>query len=64
MSRIKLRDILAVVRVEGETGSYRDPTWSREVDVLGHELESAMADVVGDKTLADLLDEIEQGSSA
>ena len=64
MSRIKLRDILAVVRVEGETGSYRDPTWSREVDVLGHDLETAMADVVGDKTLADLLDEIEQGSSA
>lgn len=60
MSRIKLRDILSVVRVEGETGSYRDPTWNREVDALGHELESAMANVVGDKTLADLLDEVEK----
>lgn len=61
MSRIKLRDILSVVRVEGETGSYRDPTWNREVDALGCELESAMANVVGDKTLADLLDEVEKG---
>jgi membrane protein len=60
MSRIRLRDILAVVRVEGETGSYRDPSWSKEVDALGHELDSAMLGVVGDKTLSDLLDEIEQ----
>lgn len=61
MSRIKLQDILAVVRVEGETGSYRDPTWSREVDALGYALDNAMIGVVGDKTLADLLDDIEQG---
>ncbi len=60
MSRIKLQDILSVVRVEGETGSYRDPTWSREVDALGNKLDQAMIGVVADKTLADLLDEIEK----
>jgi membrane protein len=60
MSRIKLRDILAVVRVEGETGSYRNPSWSREVEALGYELDRAMIGVVGDKTLADLLDDIEE----
>ena len=60
MSRIKLRDILAVVRVEGETGSYRNPCWSREVDALGYELDRAMIDVVGEKTLADLLDDTEE----
>lgn len=61
MSRIKLRDILAVVRIEGETGSYRNPSWSREVDSLGHELDNALTGVVGDKSLADLLDDAEQG---
>jgi hypothetical protein len=60
MSRIKLQDILAVVRVEGETGSYRDPSWSREVNALGDELDQAMIGVVADKTLADLLDKIEK----
>jgi membrane protein len=60
MSRIKLQDILAVVRVEGETGSNRDPSWSHEVEALGKELDQAMIGVVDDKSLADLLDEIEK----
>ena len=60
MSRIKLQDILAVVRVEGKTGSYRDPSWSHEVEALGKELDQAMIGVVADKSLADLLDEIEK----
>ena len=29
MSRIRLSDILAVVRSEGETGSYQEPRWAR-----------------------------------
>ena len=60
MSRIKLQDILAVVRVEGETGSYRDPSWSHEVETLGKDLDQAMISVVADKSLADLLDDIEK----
>jgi len=60
MSRIKLQDILAVVRVEGETGSYREPSWSHEVEALGKELDQAMIGVVADRSLADLLDEIEK----
>jgi membrane protein len=57
MSRITLGDILSVVRVDGETGSYRDPEWAAEVDALGGLIDSAIADSLGDKTLAELLDE-------
>ena len=62
MSRIRLRDILAVVRVEGTTGSYREPTWIPETDALANDLDNAVIGVVGDKTLADLLDEFEKSS--
>jgi len=48
MSRICLIDILAVVRVHGETGSYRDPAWAAEVDALGAELDSALARVTAE----------------
>jgi membrane protein len=59
VSRIKLCDILAVVRIEGETGSYRDPSWSSAINVLGDQLDDAIREAVGDRTLADLLDDIE-----
>ncbi|MDH3410028.1 MAG: YihY/virulence factor BrkB family protein, partial [Gammaproteobacteria bacterium] len=35
MATIRLDDILSVVRVHGETGSYRDPKWSSTIDALG-----------------------------
>ncbi len=57
LSRLHLNDILNVVRQEGETGSYRDPTWSPYIDKLGTELDRAISGVVGDRTLAELLDE-------
>ena len=60
LSRLRLNDILNVVRAEGETGSYRDPTWSPYIDTLGTELDRAVSGVVGDRTLADLLDEQEK----
>ncbi len=63
MSRIQLNDILAVVRSQGETGSYRDPVWSAEIDALGDEIDGALARVSADKTLSDLLDGAE-GSGA
>jgi membrane protein len=56
MSRITLNDILAVVRTRGETGSYKDPVWTSEIDALGAEMDDALSQVTGDKTLADLLD--------
>jgi len=59
MSRIKLREMLDVVRVRGETGSHRDPKWSSGIDALGAALDSAVADVIGDRSLSDLLDEQE-----
>ena len=55
MATIRLDDILSVVRVHGETGSYRNPKWSDEVDALGQELDNAVIKVVGTKTLSDLL---------
>jgi len=60
MSRIAMTDILDVVRVRGETGSYRKPSWSVSIDALGDQLDSAVAGIVGDRTLADFLDETEQ----
>jgi membrane protein len=59
MSRIKLTDILAVVRVHGETGSYRDPKWENAIHGLGVELDSAIASTIGDQTLSELLDRAE-----
>lgn len=59
MSRIKLTDILAVVRIHGETGSYRDPKWENAIHGLGVELDSAIASTVGDQTLTQLLDKAE-----
>ncbi len=57
MTRISLGDILSVVRVEGETGSHRDPQWTAEIDSLGARLDTALAASIGDQTLAGLLDE-------
>ncbi|MEE8345547.1 MAG: YihY/virulence factor BrkB family protein [Woeseiaceae bacterium] len=63
MARIPLNDILAVVRTQGETGSYRDPAWTAEIDALGNEIDGALARVSAEKTLSDLLDGAE-GSGA
>ncbi|MDH5617453.1 MAG: YihY/virulence factor BrkB family protein [Gammaproteobacteria bacterium] len=59
MARIKLNDILAVVRVEGETGSHREPQWSSAITTLGNNIDSAVATTIGDKTLSQLLDDTE-----
>ena len=55
MATIRLDDILSVVRVHGETGSYRNPKWSKEVDALGTDLDNAVLETVGARTLVDLL---------
>jgi len=60
MSRIAMTDILDVVRFQGETGSYRKPSWSGNVDSLGDKLDAAVTSVIGERTLADYLDEAEQ----
>jgi membrane protein len=63
MSRIKLAEVLAVVRVKGETGSHRRPRWSEIVDALGIEMDDAISAVVGQRSLADLLDEYEKDAA-
>jgi membrane protein len=55
MATIRLKDILAVVRDHGETGSYRNPKWSKEVESFGKDLDSAVIGTVGDRSLSDLL---------
>jgi membrane protein len=57
MSRIRLSDILAVVRVDGETGSYRLPRWADAVDAIGGTIDAAVDASLGDMTLVELLDE-------
>ena len=64
MTRISLGDILDVVRVKGETGSLRAPSWSGTVEKLGDAFDDAIAGVLGDRSLADLLDEHEQEAKA
>jgi DNA-binding IscR family transcriptional regulator len=61
MSRIRIADILEVVRERGDTGSYRDPRWMPGITAFGQQLNDAVTGVAGDKTLADLLDESEKG---
>jgi hypothetical protein len=59
MSRIRLQEILDVVRAQGEPGYQQSPSWGPEIDLLGGRLDAAVHSVVADKSLADLLDEIE-----
>jgi len=63
MSRITLHEILDVVRVKGEIGSHEDPNWSETVDALGTDLDNAVAKTVADRTLSDLLDELDEKNS-
>jgi membrane protein len=58
MSRIPLRDILRVVREFGDTGSYRAPQWIKGIDELGSNIDAAVDGVLEDRTLADLLDDL------
>lgn len=57
MSRVKLNDIVATVRSQGETGSHKEPRWSDAIGELGATLDSAVSKELGDQTLADLLDQ-------
>jgi membrane protein len=56
MSRIRLADVISVVRDHGETGSYRDPKWALPIDSIGDKVDAAVAATIGDQTLAGLLD--------
>jgi len=57
MARITLKDILAVVREHGETGSHHQPKWDSAIDVLGQNLDDAVASTLADQTLIDLLNQ-------
>ena len=59
MSRVRLADILDVVRIEGETGSHRDPRWDGAVNELGASIDGAVQSILAEKTLSQLLDEAE-----
>jgi membrane protein len=58
LARIRLADILQIVREEGDTGSWRGPRWLAGIDELGRQLNEAVNGVVGDRTLSDLLNEL------
>jgi membrane protein len=59
MARMSLSDILSVVRLEGETGSHKSPKWDDLVEELCSNLDEAVAAAIGERTLADLLDQSE-----
>ena len=58
MSRIRLQDIIDVVRAEGETGSHRDPAWDSAINALGQDIDAAVKSTLREKTLAQLLDDL------
>lgn len=60
MTRISLEQILNVVRQHGETGALKQPKWSSAASTLGADLDAAVAGVVGQRSLAEWLDECEQ----
>ena len=57
MARISLAEIVSTVRRDGETGSHREPKWDDAVESLGGSLDDAVAGRLGERTLADLLDD-------
>jgi membrane protein len=57
MARIRLNDILDVVRVDGETGSHRDPRWSSAITELGQTIDNAVESTLADKSLSQFLDD-------
>ncbi len=60
MSRIRLNDIVDVVRVDGETGSHRDPRWNSLIQALCDNVDDAVHSTLAERSLSDLLDELEQ----
>ena len=58
MSRIRLQDIVDVVRVEGETGSHKEPAWDDAISDLGKDIDAAVETTLGERNLSQLLDEI------
>jgi len=59
MARIQLNEILSVVRIDGETGSHRNPKWSEIITSLGETIDSAVESTLSDKSLSQLLDDTE-----
>jgi hypothetical protein len=59
MSRILLTDIVNVVRLNGETGSFEDPRWSALIQRLGDQVDASVDATLAQRTLSDLLDEHE-----
>ena len=60
MSRIRLHDILSVVRQDGETGSHEEPRWNDAINALGDTIEASVDDTLGDETLSSLLDRVDK----
>ena len=60
MSRIRLHDILSVVREDGETGSHEQPRWDDAINAIGNTLEAAVDKTLGDETLSALLDKADK----
>jgi len=63
LSRIRLADIVAVVRHEGETGSHKTPQWSGAINAIGESIDVSVGETLGEKTLAELLDDYEDRPS-
>ncbi len=63
VARIRLTDIVDVVRREGETGSHRKPNWDDAVAAVGAGLDRSIREQLGEKTLSDLLSDGDDAAS-
>ena len=61
---VSVSDILDVVRIDGETGSFRDPRWNSLVDGLGDRVEAAVQQTIAGRSLSDLLDEFDAAADS
>lgn len=60
MSRIAIAEILDVVRKRGDTGSYRSPSWTADIEKFGEQVDQAVSGVAGNRVLSELLDQVEE----
>ena len=57
MARIRLEEIIGIVRSKGDTGSHAAPRWAAAIDGIGAQLDQAIGERIGNRSLSDLLDE-------
>lgn len=59
INRMRVRDILSAVREQGDSGLAGAPRWSPPVAQLADQINAKLDEVIGEKTLADMLEPVQ-----